>query len=258
MPQNQTFRWADFSRKNRLCAGIAVSLGVLWLASCSAPPEEETANGVSNSVGNSALESTPTPKSAAALGPAYILFLPNADAMLSRRVVRDTSNVLLTTYEQKSRRVLELLFKKLDFLPKGTQLLEAPKKGPNGVVRLNLSKPFLQLDTSPDTAVLLILDSISRTLGALGSKGNQAAKPAKILILVEGKSVREFNQFSLAEPWEPSESDEAMDDIPAENQDSDNKVSDSKTTGNKITDNAVSDDKSADDKSADNKAGGGY
>jgi len=224
MPENKFFKLPGFVGKTLLTATVSLAGGVLWLSSCAPPSEDATANNLADNslAGNASTPAAATP--APQQGAAYTVFVPNADAMLSRKIVRDQSTAVATTYEQKAKRSLELLFKELEFLPSETRLLEAPKKDAKGMVRLNFSKPFLQLDTSPETPVLLILDAISATLGALESKPASVGKPVKVLIVVEGKTVREFNQFSLVEPWQASQIEAAEPDKPEGNSVSGNKV----------------------------------
>lgn len=223
MPENKFFKWPELFAKASLAATVSLAGGVLWLSSCAPPSEDATANNLAdNSLAGNA--STPAATLTPQQGAAYTVFVPNADAMLSRKIVRDASTPVATTYEQKAKRSLDLLFRELEFLPPETRLLEAPKKDAKGIVRLNFSKPFLQLDTSAETIVLLILDAISATLGALESKPASVGKPAKVLIMVEGKTLREFNQFSLVDPWQASEIEEAAPDKPANNSVSGNKV----------------------------------
>ena len=243
MRRKQFFRWDGFSQKFLLVAGVSLSAGVLWLTSCDAPAgENSVTNATDNSTGNAsslAAPPSPTAQPTPHRGVSYTLFIPNNDGMLSREVIRDTSPLVPLTYEQKSQRALELLWKKLKFLPEGTQLLEAPKKEKSGVVRLNFTKAFLQLDTAPDNVVLLILDSISQSLGALESKNVRPNKPARIMIVVDGKRVAAFNQFSLAEPWEASIIEETTPGKSADDQSIDSKSSDRKTSDNKSSDNQV-------------------
>lgn len=236
MHRKQIFRNEGFSQKFWLVAGVSLSAGVLLLASCDAPSDENSVTGNEISNANN-LTATPSPTAEAKphRGMSYTLFVPNDDAMLARQTVRDTSTLVPTTYDQKARRALELLWKKMEFLPTGVQLLEAPRKEKNGVVRLNFNKAFLQLDTAPDNVVILILDAVSQTLGALEYNTSKTNKPAKIMIVVEGKKITEFNQFTLAEPWQA----EALEEIAPEKPAADEKNSDNKATDNKATDNAV-------------------
>lgn len=252
MRRKQIYRKNGFSQKFRLVAGVSLSSGVLWLSSCDAPSTE---NSATNATGNSAvsvnsLAETPssTAKAAPHRGVGYVLFMPNNDGMLSRQIVHDTSTLVPLTYEQKSQRALELLWPKLKFFPPGTRLLAAPKKEKNGIVRLNFNKGFLQLDTAPENAVLLILDSISQSLGALESPNSRPSKPARIMIVVEGRKITEFNQFSLAEPWEATIMEEKVAPQEKDELDTDAKSADNKVTNNKVTDNKISD----------NQVGGGY
>lgn len=242
MHKKQVVDSAGFSQKLWLVAGVSLSAGVLLLASCDAPSDENSASKATANTTATANNLTVTPSPTAQAKPhrgmSYTLFVPNDDAMLSRQIVRDTSTLVPITYDQKAKRALELLWKKMEFLPSGTQLLEAPRKEKNGVVRLNFNKAFLHLDTSPDNVVILILDSISQTLGALEYNTSKINKPAKIQIVVEGKRITEFNQFTLAEPWQA----EAVEEIVPEKTVADENNSDSKTDNNATdskTDNAV-------------------
>src|SRR5690606_30791253 len=112
----------------------------------------------------------------------FNLFVPNDNAMLSRQTVTDSSTPGDAPYPQKARRALELLFPKIEFLPPGTKLLAAPAKDKNGVVRVNLSKEFLELDKEPETPVMLTLDAMARTLGALESSDGKTFKSAKMQV----------------------------------------------------------------------------
>jgi hypothetical protein len=82
-----------------------------------------------------------------------------------------------------------------------------PVKDKNGVVRVNLNKEFLKLNTVHETPVMLSLDAIARTLGALDSQDGKTFKPVKVLFLVEGKTIPTLSEFSLNEPWTASETD---------------------------------------------------
>lgn len=159
-------------------------------------------------VTNAGSESTPTtppdvapkPKSAT-----YILFVPNDNALLSKQTVTDASTPGDAPYEVKARRALELLFPRLKFLPSRTRLLKAPKKDKKGIVHVDFSKEFLNLGTQHETPMMLTLDAMARTLGALESADGKNLKSAKMQITVAGKTVSTLGQFSLDEPWTASE-----------------------------------------------------
>jgi hypothetical protein len=145
-------------------------------------------------------ETTPKPKSTT-----YILFVPNANAMLSQQKVTDASTPGDAPYGVKAKRALELLFPRLKFLPARTRLLSAPKKEKNGIVRVDFSKEFLNLGTQSETPIMLTLDAMARTLGALESPDGKNLKSAKMQITVDGKTVSTLGEFSLDEPWTASE-----------------------------------------------------
>jgi hypothetical protein len=65
-------------------------------------------------------------------------------------------------------------------------------------VTVNLNAAFKKLDTSPETAVALVLDAMAKTLGAVNDPNG---KPVKLRVLVEGKPLTVFNQYDLSEPW---------------------------------------------------------
>ena len=205
-------------RRNLFLSSASLAAGVLWLSSCAAPPENATLNngatnnGATNKATDTAVGNGSTPvKSIAptvtpkAKGFSYRIFVPNADAKLSPQIVRDTSVGLPTNYEGKAKRVLKLLFPRLKFLPQGTRLLEDPYTEENGVLRLNLSRQFLQLDKLPETPVALTLDAISKTLGAFAIENGKMGGAAKVRFWVEGKKVRILSEFSLEEPWQASD-----------------------------------------------------
>ena len=190
-------------------SGVSLAAGVLWLSSCAAPPDEIATNNVANSA-NSLTVTTPAPASTVKTTPSpqsqsFTIFIPTADAKLSKQLVKVTDVALPTNFEDKSQRVLEFLFPKLEFLPQGTRLLEAPQLEKDGIVRLNLSRQFLQLNKSPETPVALTLDSISRTLGALRTTNGKPSAAAKVRFLAEGKTIRTLSEFSLDEPWKASD-----------------------------------------------------
>lgn len=145
-------------------------------------------------------ETTPKPKSTT-----FILFVPNDNALLSPQKITDDKTPADAPYGVKAKRALELLFPRLQFLPARTRLLSAPKKDKNGVVRVDFSKEFLSLDKQHETPVMLTLDAMARTLGALDSADGKNLKSAKMLVTVEGKTVPTLGQFSLDEPWTASE-----------------------------------------------------
>ena len=244
MPINKNYGFNLSSPKVLLSIGVSLVGGGLWLSACNAPSEDATANNATTQV------ATPVPddKGLTKPGVTYTLFVPNADANLSKRVIRDTRTPIATTYEQKAERALELLFKELEFLPAGTKLLAAPRKDKNGIVQLNFSKQFMGLDTAPETHVLLILDAVVRTLGAVESKKGAVDKPAKALIEVEGKGLREFNQFSMDMPWEATETLEVTPEKDSDGKTAENKVSDSAPVDNKTTDSQTVGNKTSDEK----------
>jgi hypothetical protein len=145
-------------------------------------------------------DTAPKPKSTT-----FILFVPNDNALLSLQEVPDASTPGDAPYDVKARRALELLFPRLKFLPPRVKLLSAPKKEKNGVVRVDFSKEFLSLGAQHETPVMLTLDAMARTLGALDSPDGKNLKSAKMQVLINGKTVSTLGQFSLDEPWTASE-----------------------------------------------------
>lgn len=137
----------------------------------------------------------------------FELFVPNDDARLSRKTVTDEKTSTGAPYGKKAARALELLFPQIEFLPTGLKIVSEPIKDKNGVVHVNLSKEFLKLNTAHETPVMLTLDAIARTLGALNGGGGKVSPPAKVLFLVEGKTVPTLSEFSLEEPWTVSETE---------------------------------------------------
>jgi hypothetical protein len=137
----------------------------------------------------------------------FELFVPNDDARLIRKTVTDENISATASYGQKASRALELLFPQIEFLPTGLRTVAEPVKDKNGVVRVNLNKEFLKLNTAHETPVMLSLDAIARTLGALDSQDGKTFKPVKVLFLVEGKTIPTLSEFSLNEPWTASETD---------------------------------------------------
>jgi hypothetical protein len=143
---------------------------------------------------------TPKPK-----GTTFVLFVPNDNAMLSQQKLTDTNIPGDAPYKVKAKRALELLFARLEFLPPRTKLLSAPTKDKNGIVRVDLSKEFLDLNSKHETPVMLTLDAMARTLGALESPDGKNLKSAKVQFLIDGKTVSTLSEFSLDEPWTASE-----------------------------------------------------
>lgn len=139
----------------------------------------------------------------------FVLFVPNDDARLSRKTVTDENTAADAPYAQKAERALELLFPQIKFLPPGLRTIAPPVKDRNGIVRVNLNQEFLKLNTMHETPVMLSLDSIANTLGALDSSHGDSLKPAKVLFLVEGKTIPTLSQFSLDEPWVVSQQESA-------------------------------------------------
>ncbi len=152
---------------------------------------------------------TPTAEMTPADAQKFELFVPNDDARLSRKTVTDENIAANASYGEKATRALELLFPQVEFLPSGLRTVAPPAKDKDGVVRVNLSKEFLKLNTAHETPVMLSLDAIARTLGALDSPDGKSFKPAKVLFLVEGKTIPTLSEFSLNEPWIVSETDSA-------------------------------------------------
>jgi|GEM_PF-4671707 len=140
----------------------------------------------------------------------FELFVPNDDARLSRKTVTDENISATASYGEKASRALELLFPQIEFLPTGLRTVAQPVKDKDGIVRVNLNREFLKLNTSPETPVMLSLDAIAQTLGALDSQDGKTFKPAKVLFLVEGKTIPTLSEFSLNEPWTVSETDSAL------------------------------------------------
>ena len=175
---------------------FVVGVFILWVLARPNPQPPSTPAPVPTPT----VAATPLPKATR-----FVLFVPNDNALLSREIVHDTNTPAGAPYPQKAKRALELLFPKIEFVPKGVKLLAAPTKEKNGVVRVNLSKEFLKLDSQPETPVMLTLDAMAKTLGALDSKDGKTFDSAKMQVLVEGKTVQTLSQFSLDEPWEASE-----------------------------------------------------
>jgi hypothetical protein len=129
----------------------------------------------------------------------YTLFLPNDQALLTRHSVTEKNSFSAKPdWTRKANRALELLCKRLKDLPQGTRLLGVPQRDAKGIVTVNLNAAFKKLDTSPETAVALVLDAMAKTLGAVNDPNG---KPVKLRVLVEGKPLTVFNQYDLSEPW---------------------------------------------------------
>lgn len=135
----------------------------------------------------------------------FVLFLPDSDALLTPETVVDAEIPSDASYPQKAQRALELLFPRIEFLPEGVHLLSPPEKEPDGVVRVDLSREFLKLDSLHETPVMLTLDAMTRTLGAIDSEDGENFEPIKMQVLVEGKKLQTLSQFSLDKPWKATE-----------------------------------------------------
>lgn len=237
---------SSFHSRHFFCATTALTAAGLWLSACAPPVENHAAN---NTASNAVGKGIPPVKNLApavkpkAKGTTFTLFVPNDQALLSLQTVRDTSTPSGATYEQKAKRVLELLWKKLEFLPPQTRLLEPPQKTESGVVRVNLSKEFLKLDSQNETPVALTLDAISKTLGALESKNGKPVLSAKVRFLVEGKTIRSMSEFALDEAWQASEKEDDETDAKPENKTPGDQNSNNATSNNATTNNATSEDK---------------
>ena len=130
---------------------------------------------------------------------AYIIFLPNAQAFLTRKIIMEKNPFPKPpTWEMKAGHTLELLCQRLKELPQNTKVLSFPKRGKDGVVTINLSEDFMKLQMQPDTAVALVLDAMASTLGTVASPNG---KPVKMKVLVENQRVHGFSEFDLSEPW---------------------------------------------------------
>lgn len=130
----------------------------------------------------------------------FTLYLPNDNALLSPKKVKHEvpSNA---TYGQKANIAAQIVLDKIAFVPEGSKLLGEPKKDDKGVVQLNFNKKFLGLEHQSETPIMLTFDALAHTLGALEKDG----KPAKLQILVEGKTVSEFGEFDLSQPWKSTQ-----------------------------------------------------
>lgn len=192
-----------------LVFGAIVTTGALaWVMN---RPPAPTQNGV-GAVATPTSEVAPSSHSQK-----FELFVPNEDARLSRKTVTDENTPIDAPYSEKAARALELLFPQIEFLPSGLRTVAPPVKDKDGVVRVNLSKEFLQLNTAHETPVMLSLDAIARTLGALDSQDGTNFKPVKVLFLVEGKTIPTLSEFSLDEPWTVSETESASSSTARQN-----------------------------------------
>jgi hypothetical protein len=172
--------------------------GVLWWLSRPAPPVND---------GRPMPTSAPTPSPTVNTGkPAtmsYTIFLPNEQAFLSRKIITEKNPFPGTpTWSQKAERSLVILCQRLTALPRATKVLSPPKKDAKGIVTVNMSDEFMQLNGKHETTVGLVLDAIASTLGAVDSPGG---KPAKVRILVEGKPITTLSEFDLSDIWTSSQ-----------------------------------------------------
>lgn len=178
---------------------ILITGAVAWVMTRPATP-----------VGPAEVNPTPTTQVTPAFeSQKFELFLPNDDARLSRKTVTDENTPADAPYGKKAERALELLFPQIEFLPAGLRTVAPPTKDKNGVVHVNLNKEFLKLNTAHETPVMLSLDAIASTLGALDSRDGKNFQPARVLFLVEGKTIPTLSQFSLNEPWTVSQEESA-------------------------------------------------
>lgn len=174
-----------------------VGFFVFWVLARPNVPAQPEPTQTSNSALNN-----PAPDTSSQ---SFVLFLPDSDALLTPETVVDEKTPSNAPYSQKAQRALELLFPRIEFLPAGVRLLTPPEKEKNGVVQVDLSREFLKLDTLHETPVMLTLDAMARTLGAIESQDGKTFESVRMQILVDGKRLQTLSQFSLDEPWKASE-----------------------------------------------------
>lgn len=150
-------------------------------------------------------ETVPSTSAPGTSAESFVLFLPDADALLTPETIVDEETPSNAPYSQKAQRALELLFPRIEFMPEGVHLLSPPEKEKDNVVRVDLSREFLKLDSLHETPVMLTLDAMTRTLGAIDSEDEKSPEPIKMQVLVEGKKLQTLSQFSLDKPWKATE-----------------------------------------------------
>ena len=191
MAQHPSERKTGFPILPLLFLAVALAAGVIWWLR--RPTTPTGPNTVATPV------PTKTPQSKRPTAMSYTLYVPNDQALLSKRVVTEKNPFRTTpTWTLKAGRTLELLFKRLTILPRNTKVLNSPKRDAHGVVTVNVSQEFMTLDSAHETTAALVLDSIAKTLESVEPSDG---KRTKVRILVEGKPIKTLSEFDLSEPW---------------------------------------------------------